>query len=206
MTFESLYHGTDARILAMTAEEKDDWKRMCIELADMLRRYYPNMCYLDIFKSIFEKEDRKDIYFNLSEAIGRYEGMKNGSAKYQYGDIYLTNGLDRAKSYAYRSFAFGEVGLNAYRMLEAAKFLGLKFDPKSRVASLSNQLWTFAHDNPQPIVLTFHHVSSDDLLLDNGKELKGLDELLKDCTMSFRAKKNDNFNLNMAEIQKLPTQ
>ena len=60
MTFESLYHGTDARILAMTAEKKDDWKRMCIELADMLRRYYPNMYYLDIFKSIFEKEDRKD--------------------------------------------------------------------------------------------------------------------------------------------------
>ena len=156
-------------------------------------------------KSIFEKEDRKDIFFNLSEAIGRYEGMKNGSAKYQYGDIYLTNGLDRAKSYAYRSFAFGEVGLNAYRMLEAAKFLGLTFDPRSRAASLSNQLWTFAHDNPQPIVLTFHHVSSDDLLLDNGKELKGLDELLKDCTMSFRAKKNDNFNLNMAEIQYLPS-
>lgn len=206
MTFDALYHGTDARILAMTAEEKEDWKNICLELSDNLRRYYPDMYYLDIFKSIFEKEDRKDIYLNLSEAIGRYDAMKNGSAKYQYGSIYLTNGLDRAKSYAYRSFAFGEVGLNAYRMLEAAKFLGLTFDSRTREASLSNQLWTFTHDNPQPIVLTFHHVSSDDLLLDNGKELKGLEELLKDSIMSFRVKKNDNFNLNMAEIQYLPAQ
>jgi len=30
MTFESLYHGTDARILAMTAEEKDDRKRILL--------------------------------------------------------------------------------------------------------------------------------------------------------------------------------
>lgn len=122
MTFDSLYHGTDARILAMTSEEKDEWKKIFFELADILRPYYPEVYHLDIFKKSFENGNREDIFLNLWNAISRYDAMKNGSKQYQYGEIYLTNGFDRAKSYAYGSFAFGEVGLNAYRMLEAARF------------------------------------------------------------------------------------
>jgi len=54
MTFDSLYYDTDARILAMTSEEKDEWKKTCLELADILRPYYPEVYHLDIFKISFE--------------------------------------------------------------------------------------------------------------------------------------------------------
>lgn len=97
MTFESIYHGTDARILAMTAEEKEEWKKICIELATTLRPYFPDVYYLTIFKKLFENGGREDIYWNLCDTITRHDAMKNGNQEYQYGEIYLTNGLDRAK-------------------------------------------------------------------------------------------------------------
>ena len=54
MTFDSLYYDTDARILAMTSEEKDEWKKTCLELSDILRPYNPEVYHLDIFKISFE--------------------------------------------------------------------------------------------------------------------------------------------------------
>lgn len=208
MELESIYQGTDARILAMTLEEKEQWKNDCIELADMLRPYYPDVYYLEIFKKRLEDGGREDIYLNLWDAITRYDAMKNGNKQYQYGEIYLTNGFDMAKSYAYGSFAFGEVGLNAYRMLEAARFFGFEFPSNTRGSYLSARLWTFAHDNPEPVVLTFHNVPCDDLLFDDGLELTGFETCLIDGTSisSLKLKDSNQFDFSKAEIQKLPMQ
>ena len=208
MIFESIYHGTDARILAMTAEEKEQWKKVCIELANTLRPYFPEVYYLEIFKKRFEDGGREDIFWNLWDAITRHDAMKNGNKQYQYGEIYLTNSFDMANSYAYGSFAFGEVGLNAYRMLEAAKFLGFEFPQNTRGSFLSDRLRTFAHDSPQPVVLTFHNIPCDNLLFDDGMELKGFEGSLIDgtCIASFKVQDCNLFDFNKAEIQKLPTQ
>ena len=207
MTFDSLYQGTDARILAMTSEEKDEWRKICLKLADIPRRYYTEVYHLHTLKKSFENGNREDIFWNLSDAISRYDAMKNGNKQYQYGEIYLTNGFSMAKSYAYGSFAFGEVGLNAYRMLEAARFFGFEFPSNTRGSNLSARLWTFAHDNPKPVVLTFHNVPCDDLLFDDGKELTGFETCLIDgtCISSLKLKDSNQFDINKAEVQKLIT-
>ena len=202
-----LYHGTDARMLAMTREERSAFmSSVDIAITAMWQVYQPyfsNMVQSEIvlpwgakgyvmvreferFKDCF---DNPNDYNNLCEALMMQEARVNGSSDYQYGSLYLTGSWNKASRYAYRAFAGGEIGLLAYRMIKALEVLKLsKWNPDSEVLLAINRVLAFAEaeTGPTPAVVTIDGVSFRDLLTEKGMPLQTelSDEIIS--VMSFR--------------------
>ncbi len=183
----TFYHGTDARTLAMSAEERDSFKKYCKEVAKGLRPYFPESCKLDLFKDHLDK----DLYLNLGNALDVIDADANGNFSYQHDDFYLTITYEKARNYAYRSSAFGEIGLVAYRLIDAARKMGLKNIGPYSINDYYKRIISFAESEPRPIVLTFKGLDISLMETENGKAYD-------DC---FRYK--GNINVNDAEIEAL---
>ena len=97
---------------------------------------------------------------------------KNGNQQYQYGDLYLTSSRIKAENYARRSFAGGELGLIAYRMISALEVLS--FDnlySDQNISSVIQMIKSFAEDEvaKSPVVVKAYNLEPKCLLTDEGK-------------------------------------
>ena len=109
------------------------------------------------------------------------EANENGSQYYQYGDLYLTGDKNKARRYALSSFAGGEIGLIAYRLIQGAEILG--WDSCNNDESLKKtieSIKSFAEAQAIPVVIPISDLSLDGFLSYNGilKELQS-------CKFSF---------------------
>ena len=127
------------------------------------------------------------------------EANENGSPNYQYGDLYLTGDKNKAKSYALRSFAGGEIGSIAYRLIQGAGILGwINLDEQDEVYKAIGKIKQFAEDEPNPVVLKIKDIGVGNLLLENGNPVQQKDLALVRYG-SFRCK--DNFDLSMDNVE-----
>ena len=171
-----LYHGTDARIWAMSDDERKKFIQACQLSVDFLWQifdpYYNQYikiitndpyegCWIrdrrvEELKPLLTRGDDETKFYDLYNTLICVDSQKNGNQLFQYGDLYLTNNLERAINYARQSFAFGEIGLNAYRMLEAAKRINvLDWNPTPTVENALLEVQEFAESQAEPIILKF---------------------------------------------------
>lgn len=113
------------------------------------------------------------MYINLFEKLTMLGARNNGAGLYQYKDFYVCGSKRIAMNYARRSYAGGETGLNAYRLIQGAEIIGfdnMYQDPKVRLAA--DRIKDFAKEgNERPAIVTIEDVDLDYLFHEDGKPL-----------------------------------
>ena len=188
----TLYHGTDARIIEMSADERKQYLADCNLAIDALFPYFKPLFQWEKVEKIINnqksftyeyalKKYEKALndkngpygYYNLLEKIMMLDARNNGSGLYQYNDLYLCSSKDTAIRYARRSFAGGEIGLNAIRLIEGADvitFDNFKIDDNQQRAI--DRVRDFAEvGNGRPAVVTIENIDINYLTFEDGKEL-----------------------------------
>ena len=120
-----LFHGTDQRILDMSPEERAVFKETCLYVASQLKDVFIDLEFVESQKDKFRSEKNPHLYYNLVDKLVAYDEMRRGNPLFQYDSFCLTNVYAMAEKFAKCSFAFGEVGLIPYRMMEALYFAGV---------------------------------------------------------------------------------
>ena len=185
----TLYHGTDARLVNMSKDERNSYLNHCKVVTDFL---------WTIFKPFMEKEDYLDTYngvecicrrhkierymnsyiekfgknawYNMFEKLQMLGFRDDGNEQYQYKSFYLTFNRHIAQKFARRSFAGGEQGLIAYYLITALENLGWDNDVtpiKSSIVIIKS----FANGKAQPVIIPFDNLDLDFLQTEAGRPL-----------------------------------
>ena len=176
----TLYHGTDARIIEMTNEERRQYLDDCNLVIDNLHPLFKPLLVWEKVEQVVNGEKRyiyeyplklkyekilnekygPYMYLNLLEKIGMLDARNNDSGFYQYKDFYLCALKSTAMRYAQRSYAGGETGLNAYRLIQGFDviFSG-KHDLDGDVMSAMDKIRDFAKEgNERPAIVTVEDI------------------------------------------------
>ena len=187
----TLYHGTDARIVEMTIEERQQYIKCCNLVIDNLHplfkpllqqvlvekvlngnKIYVNETLLETkYKELLNEKGGKYMYLNLSEKLMMLECRNNNVGLYQYNDLYLCAFKSTAMNYAQRSYAGGEIGLNAYRLIQGYDIIFS--DTHKLEKNVSNAMDTireFAKEsNERPAIVTIEDVDINYLSFEDGR-------------------------------------
>ena len=213
--YTTLYHGTDARMVAMSVDERNEFFLNCRNAIDNLWELYkPLFQELDSvdtafdhyprrlpkreiykYKELLESKDRF-LYYNLVEKLNMIDYWKQGIQQYQYGDLYLTALEMKAERYAMRSFAGGELGLMVCRLVESADIIGIDYSQSKEINAIE-RVMQFALDevNYDPVVFKLSNVPIRNLLTDEGKPLN---EEIANLCQDFRYVGDYNLSLESA--------
>lgn len=158
-----LYHGTDIRIVKMTKEERSSLKDDCIKVADYLWDIYKES-YNKIINGEYKSVLGEMGWFNLCNALTVCDAYHNGCEKFQYDTFHLAKLRAKAENYAIRSFAFGEVGLMAYRMYDAARILDFPIHTyNDEIQCAAHRIAQFAEDDENicPVIFEINDLDMD---------------------------------------------
>ncbi|WP_094379791.1 hypothetical protein [Prevotella sp. P5-92] len=183
--YPTLYHGTSFRTLEMTAEERAQMRKDCNAMIDSLWQYFEPFHSGGKIYDLEPKltiDNNPRIFINLCNALNIINAEKIGNKLYDLGDFYVTNLDFKAVSYASRSFAFGEIGLRAYRMYEAIRELKFEnWSPSDELAKSIERVVAFAEAPERPAVYVFKDISTENLLSEDGEKLSDIELKYEDC-------------------------
>ena len=183
--YPKLYHGTSFRALEMTAEERAQMRKDCNAMIDSLWQYFEPFHSGGKIYDLEPKltiDNNPRIFINLCNALNIINAEKIGNKLYDIGDFYVTNLDFKAVSYASRSFAFGEIGLRAYRMYEAIRELKFEnWSPSDELAKSIERVVAFAEAPERPAVYVFKDISTENLLSEDGEKLSDIELKYEDC-------------------------
>ena len=189
----TLYHGTDARIIEMTNEERKQYFDDCNLVIDNLHPLFKPLLVWEKVEQVVNGEKRyiyeyplklkyekklnekygSYMYINLLEKIGMLNARNNNSGFYQYNNLYLCALKRTAMRYAQRSYAGGETGLNAYRLIQGFDviFSG-KQEIEGNVKSAMDRIKEFAKEgNERPAIVTIEDIDISNLTYEDGKPI-----------------------------------
>ena len=173
--YPKLYHGTSFRALEMTSEERVQMRKDCNSMIDSLWGYFGPIYTAGKIYDLQSKltiDNDPRLFINLGNALNITNAEKIGNKLYDLGDFYVTNLDFKAVSYASRSFAFGELGLRAYRMYEAIRELNFEnWSPSDELAKSIERVVAFAEAPERPAVYVFTDISPERLLMEDGKPI-----------------------------------
>lgn len=180
-----LYHGTSFRALEMTSEERAQMRKDCNAMIDSLWGYFGPIYtagkIYDLESELTIDNDPR-LFINLGNALNITNAEKIGNKLYDLGDFYVTNLDFKAVSYASRSFAFGELGLRAYRMYEAIRELNFEnWSPSDELAKSIERVVAFAEAPERPAVYVFTDIAKDRLLSEDGEKISDEEFKYEDC-------------------------
>lgn len=187
----TLYHGTDFRIITMSEKERLDYFSIVKRVIDALWAYFkplyttqtqvakkmPDGSYgfvsqplIEKYRQTFAEQGKESVYSNLLQKLSMLEARDLGSGMYQYDSLYLSGDKNKACRYANCSFAGGEYGLIAYRLIEGFDIINpLEFTPDTGLLSDMDIVKAFSQENvADPIVVTIDGISPKDLLNEDG--------------------------------------
>ena len=183
--YPTLYHGTSFRALEMTAEERAQMRKDCNAMIDSLWQYFEPFHSGGKIYDLEPKltiDNNPRIFINLCNALNIINAEKIGNKLYDLGDFYVTNLDFKAVSYASRSFAFGEIGLRAYRMYEAIRELNFEnWSPSDELSKSIERVVAFAEAPERPAVYVFKDISTENLLSEDGEKLSDIELKYEDC-------------------------
>lgn len=183
--YPKLYHGTSFRALEMTAEERAQMRKDCNAMIDSLWQYFEPFHSGGKIYDLEPKltiDNNPRIFINLCNALNIINAEKIGNKLYDIGDFYVTNLDFKAVSYASRSFAFGEIGLRAYRMYEAIRELNFEnWSPSDELSKSIERVVAFAEAPERPAVYVFKDISTENLLSEDGEKLSDIELKYEDC-------------------------
>ena len=190
----TLYHGTDARILSMSKEERLQYKKECDLIIDTLYPFFQPLLKWEKteikvdgktifgyeyplklkYGKILNEKGGMYMYQNLFEKLAMIDCRNNNAGLYQYKNLYLCSSKLTAASYATRSFAGGEMGLIAYRLIQGADIINFEnFLPNSNIQSIMNKIREFAKEgNEKPAIVTIENIDVDYLSFEDGKPIE----------------------------------
>ena len=212
----TLFHGTDLRIASLSDQKRFAYKDACLVTAKYLWQFFEEYSNfesplifdkLDTLKKKLPHEIFPNLYANLLDKITPYKAFLNGSPKYQYDKIvtYVCSSQIGAKRYPYRSFAGGEMGLIAFRMLEACKAMGIKYDNTDSVTLNSiKKVEEFATSAPQPAIIPITDYDMELLSFEDGKSIpSNMFEMMFEPGSSVSLKYCGNINLDLSKVIRL---
>lgn len=171
LVIPTMYHGTDARIVRMSNEKITKLKEQCTEALHYMWSFFKPLYDKDretLMRSL-DFDNRPEVYYKLMDKLHCCSAMHNGREEYQYEALYLTNSIERAKGYARRAYAFGEIGEVTYIMYKAA--MKIKFsdwNPTEAVSNTLNFIKDFAEEDSEPVVIKVENLDPLYFEKDNG--------------------------------------
>ena len=190
----TLYHGTDARILSMSKEERLQYKKECDLIIDTLYPFFQPLLKWEKteikvdgktifgyeyplklkYGKILNEKGGMYMYQNLFEKLAMIDCRNNNAGLYQYENLYLCSSKLTAASYATSSFAGGEMGLIAYRLIQGADIINFEnFRPNSNIQSIMNKIREFAKEgNEKPAIVTIENIDVYYLSFEDGKPIE----------------------------------
>lgn len=210
-----LYHGTDARMIEMSFDERQTYLNACKQVVDYFgERFLPYYTNWDMVETIIDGriafiskrriEKYKDyiiqhsgatLWYNIIEKLSMYELNNENCQLYQYDCLYLTGDYNKAANYATRAFAGGEIGLISYRFIQLAEIL--KNEIRYEEFDAIKKIKAFAEAEPCPVLIPFSDLDANYLLTDKGSPLDNEDECILDI-LSFRYTKDYALTLDNA--------
>lgn len=188
-----LYHGTDARIIEMTELERKQYLDDCNLVIDSLHPLFKQLLewektekivngekiyvYEYPLKTRYEKILNEKYgqygYINLLEKLSMINARNNNSGLYQYKNLYLCSSKRTAMNYSQRSYAGGETGLNAYRLIQGFDVIFANKQKLSKnVKAAVDKIRDFAKEgNERPAIVTIEDVDISCLTYEDGKPI-----------------------------------
>ena len=166
-----MYHGTDARIIRMGSEEIKRIKSKCEDALHYMWTLFKPLYDGDheTLKRCLDFDNRPEDFYKLLDKLHCCSAMHNGREEYQYEALYLTNSIERAKGYARRAYAFGEIGEVTYVMYKAALKIKFKdWNPTEEITDTLEFIKEFAEDDSEPVVLELEILDPLYFEMDNG--------------------------------------
>lgn len=205
-----LYHGTDARIVDMSEEERMQYLQGCNLVIDALYPLFKPLLewekvegirngekvfYYEYplklrYEQLLNEKGGQYMYINLLEKLSMIGARNNGSELYQYNNLYFCASKLDAMNYAQRSYAGGEIGLNAHRLIQGAEIIGFEnMYCDSKVKLAAEKIKEFAREgNERPAIITTRNIDTNFLFSEDGKTIDklDLDEWSKKHRIKFR--------------------
>ena len=195
-----MYHGTDARIIRMGSEEIKRIKSKCEDALHYMWTLFKPLYDRDheTLKRCLDFDNRPEDFYKLLDKLHCCSAMHNGREEYQYEALYLTNSIERAKGYARRAYAFGEIGEVTYIMYKAAMKINFSdWNPTEAVANTLNFIKDFAEEDSEPVVIKVENLDPLYFEMDNGGLVRQrMLESSPGKTCSFRYVKAIKLDLN----------
>ena len=198
----TMYHGTDARIVRMSNEKITKLKEQCTEALHYMWSFFKPLYDKDretLMRSLYF-DNRPEVYYKLMDKLHCCSAMHNGREEYQYEALYLTNSIERAKGYARRAYAFGEIGEVTYIMYKAAMKIKFKeWNPTEAISNTLNFIKDFAEEDSEPVVIKIENLDPLYFEMDNGGLIsQDILEFEPGDMFSFRYVKAIQLDLNYA--------
>lgn len=162
----TLYHGTDDFIGFMSKEEREEMKKKCFLIIDVLSKIYDE----NNFEKTYSGSESKEINVILDYLIAAHSALK-GNVFYEYNDIYLTNSIKYAIKFAKNAYHYGEIGTIAWKLYEGLNIVNYKLPPLSQEQQEAlDSIICFAGHNSEPIIYAFNNLPIENLVEKNGRK------------------------------------
>lgn len=162
----TLYHGTDDFIGFMSKEEREDMKKKCFLIIDVLSKIYDE----NNFEKTYSGSESKEINVILDYLIAAHSALK-GNVFYEYNDIYLTNSIKDAIKFAKNAYHYGEIGTIAWKLYEGLNIVNYKLPPLSQEQQEAlDSIICFAGHDSEPIIYAFNNLPIENLFEENGRK------------------------------------
>lgn len=168
-----LYHGTDDFIGCMSKEEREDMKKKCFLMIELLRKIYD----VNGFDKVYSGENSKEINDILDYLIAAHSALKN-NVFYEYNDTYLTSSLQEAIKFSKNAYHFGEIGTIAWKLYEGLSIINYELPPLNQEQQEAlDSIIGFADHDPEPVVYAFKNLPIENLV-----ERGWQKERIRNCT------------------------
>ena len=161
-----LYHGTDDFIGYMSKEEREDMKKKCFLIIELLSKIYDD----NEFEKVYSGENTKEINDILDYLIAAHSALKN-NVFYEYNDTYLTSSLQEAIKFSKNAYHFGEIGTIAWKLYEGLSIINYELPPLNQEQQEAlDSIIGFADHDPEPVVYAFKNLPIENLVEEGGRK------------------------------------
>ena len=161
-----LYHGTDDFIGCMSKEEREDMKKKCFLMIELLSKIYD----VNGFDKVYSGENSKEINDILDYLIAAHSAMKN-NVFYEYNNTYLTSSLEEAIKFSKNAYHYGEIGTIAWKLYEGLSIINYELPPLNQEQQEAlDSIIGFADHDPEPVVYAFKNLPIENLVEEGGRK------------------------------------
>lgn len=192
MKAPTMYHGTDARILRMSKEEIESFRKDILIVLDYVWPFFEpyssehqHMEYnpkirehvpvqdAEYLRGPLEYDKDSTLYTNIVFGIAINRNRLNGSKQWQYEGLYMSYSEWLAWNYARRAVCFGELGMIAYTFLKGAEKIRFRdWNPEGNVCRAIERVKKFGDEKPEPVVVVLEDLDMDHIRGEGGEPLK----------------------------------
>lgn len=161
-----LYHGTDDFIGYMSKEEREDIKKKCFLMIELLSKIYDD----NKFEKVYSGKNTKEINDILDYLIAAHSALKN-NVFYEYNDIYLTSSLQAAIKFSKNAYHYGEIGTIAWKLYEGISIVNYQLPQLTQEQQDAlDSIIGFAEHDPEPVVYAFKNLPIENLVEEGGRK------------------------------------